>query len=232
MADRIDKSALDQINPYDSYRVEKAKDSLEEERDRNQQQSDEGEERGDTFEGGDEQEQIERLLKSSPSKEVVRKQIQKTDILRLEYQGVDLKTDPSSLVGRFHLAEDNQVIIAEANISRAQALQLKSSERGQVLDPDGIFADNQIWLKVLQFVSQDIPVDEEEEVTRVSAAPSPAGESTLSQTVRMKPDATLWEKLGVVDQDDASINLEVVLAYLTAGAVLTFLIFGMVYLMS
>lgn len=219
MPDRIDKSALDQINPYDSYRVERARETKDDDQSKGQNPQDQESEK-DGFDQGVGENLYQNLTgKSAQQKSTVSLALE--DIEKAWFDGIDLKTDPSHLMLKVKTYRDERVFLLKTPVSRAQALSLKSNPVDQVINLKKIFSDQKIWVEVMK-----VSASPDEEVTKVSGKTQ---DYTLSQTVKMSEKRSLWQRLRIVDENQ-QLNLEVALAAITATAVLIFLVIGGLYL--
>lgn len=222
MPDRIDKKTLEQINPYESYRVEGTRQAKDDDESSGQQpDTDEEQAKGDAF-GRDSESKRYTSLTSQASKNKNSRTVALEDIKMAWFKDVDLKTDPSELVLRVKTFDDDRVFLIKTAISRAQALSLKSMQAEQELNLAECFSDPKIWVEVL-----GVEAGADDEVTRVSLSP---GDTTLSQTFKMPVAQNVWQRLGLLDENK-KINWEISLAYVTALGVLFFLVVGGLYLL-
>ena len=211
MPDRIDKSALQSINPYENYRVERSPDSTEDEDNRREQKQHEDQEH--------QQEQFSAeadVLKKMTGVKSAPQAVELTvdNVVEAWFDRVDVMHDPSTLYLKVRVEGSDQLVLISTLISRASALQLQSLEPGAVFVMSQWFADAKIWVKVVRREALD-----DEEVTKVGTAEPIEG--TLSQTLKMLGQGGKgWmELLGIRDPATGDIDREVVVAYLTVLAI-------------
>lgn len=214
MADRIDK-----IDPNaGAYRVEATRDSLEEEK-QNQEEGEDGENR-DSFDRLGERTDWKLLFEQQKlwKKNI---EIPVEEIASIKFLGINIKTEPSLLNIRIALNDGQVLTQAFLPIARLQGFKLKSTPRLSELNPRQITSG--------AVLNVTVPADEEEfnkEITKITRS-LPAKEVTFSQRLKnLIHRKSLIQKIGLQDPVTKNVNNEIVGIYVTIFVVVIVVIFG------
>jgi hypothetical protein len=217
MPDRIDKFSFnDQV-----YRVDARRDAMEE------QQKDTGQEGGDEEK---EKDHFDKLSEKTDWHVLFDKQnlwnrnieIHADEIQSIEFLGLNLRTDPSLLNISVHMTDGTVIPTAFLAIARSMGLKFKNLQKHTSLAIGDITRDENVRVT--------IPIDEDEmgeEITRLTKEPK---EKSLTQKLR-RLNKTWIQKLGIQDPVSKRINNEILGIYFTVLAVLSVVIFGILYLL-
>lgn len=218
MVDRIEKMSPDR------YRIEGARDALEDEGKNG------GDDEGDEAGGKDSFDKLSdrtdwNILFDQEGLWQQNRQVAVEDVATIQFLGINLKTDPSLLKVRV-VGRDGQVIpTAYLSVSRYQGLQLKNSEKLAILDVKKLTKERVLWITV--------PRDEKklnDEITRLTRQPK---ERTFSQTFKNFISRKTWlQRLGIQDPVSQRLNSEILSIYViflvllsAAGFILAYLRF-------
>jgi hypothetical protein len=219
MVDRVDKIRFPEIrrvNPNDSATDERKR--------RQQPNSEEEDEAGDGFDLLSERTDW-HVLFDHPHLWQQNVEILAEEVKRIQYLGINLKTDPSLLKIRVDLHDGSVIPNAYLSVARSYALQLKNLQRLAPIELKRLTSSKVLWLT--------IPKDEKslrEEITRVTTN---ATNKTFSRTVKKYLTRSTWlQKLGIQDPVSRRVKTEIVWIYVTVVVVFCFFLFGMFYLME
>lgn len=225
MADRIDKTRLGPLEPFEAYQVEASRDALDEEKQKKQEGDDDEQPKNqDAFRKPVAKPLEAAKLRHAPKQTV---ELALDDIKQAWLHGIDLKTEPSTLFLKLQLQNATDILLVTTSVSRGLALSFKSKSANKPIALRHYFKTPTIWVQIHENWAET-----EEEITRISKVFSQAGstEKTLSQTFKLGTTGNFLERIGVLTPDAKRLNLEVVLAYLIALIVCLFLFFGILYL--
>lgn len=215
MVDRIDK-----IKP-DVYRVEETQDPLEEQRKQQEHEQTE-EEDGDNFDRLAHKTDWQILFdKTNLWKRNVEVKVE--DIDRIQFLGLNFKTNPSLLKIRVFLYDGQVINTAFLSVSRSLALKLRERKKSATIDVNLLTSDPVLHLT--------IPTDEEqvdEEITRITGGPR---EKSFSKSFKRLISKKTWmQKLGIQDPVSHGINREILGIYVTVLVVISAISFGILFL--
>jgi hypothetical protein len=203
------------------YRVDAARDALEEERE--ESQGEDGEEgKSDNFDKLKDGKELQSLFNKSHlwQRNIA---IKTEDIDKIKLIALNINTEPSLLKIRVFLFDGTTIPTAFLSVSRSLALKLRSS-KSQFIEVN--------WLTREPVLRVTVPKNErdiDEEITKITHAPK---EHTLSQTLKMFVSKKSWlQKLGLQDPVSMQINNEILWVYITIVALISVLSFGVLYML-
>lgn len=198
------------------YRVDATRDSLEEEKGKENPEEGEGEGKPSEFANIKKKDWQQLVDKNHLWK---RNLTLKTEEVRaVKILGLNLKSDPSLIKLRIFLNDGREINTAFMSLERSRALKLQTGHESSVTDLKLLTSD--------QILRVTIPQDEQrvdDEITRVTKP-----EVTLSETIKsLVARRSLLSALGVVDLKTNQVNKEILGIYITAAAVLTVIVFAL-----
>lgn len=226
MPDRIDKTRLGPLEPFEAYQVEASRDALDEEKQKKQNSSedDDAPQNQDAFRKHNPKSLPQTFSRASQQAAT---QLALSDIKQAWVHGIDLKMEPSTLFLKLQMQNAAEKLLVKTNVSRSLALSFKDQSPHKPIALRKYFKDGAVWVQVLEVLHEN-----EDEITRISSllAQNSPVEKTLSQTFKFNTGGNFWERIGVLTPQSRRLNLEVILAYLIALIVCLFLFFGIIYL--
>ncbi|MBF0105195.1 MAG: hypothetical protein HQM16_07695 [Deltaproteobacteria bacterium] len=205
------------------YRVDEAKDSLDEDRKRQRGDDDDAEGDKDNFDKSIDQKHLKDLYGKSDlwQRDV---EVKVEDVDRIKFLGLSLKTNPALLKMRIFLFDGSVMSTAFMAVSRALAMRLKNYNSSAYLDINTL-TDKPTLLVAL-------PKKEEIVDDEITSFTKGHREKTLSETFRMLiSKKTLAQKLGITDENTKQVNSEILWVYLTVIIVVMVILLGGLYLL-